>query len=87
LAKIARTEAIGTIHLGVISGDQHGVRTDLHFVLKEDPSLRLQPAARSKKDIVANFHAIREIDIHVTRYLQVLPATFERRPQQKPAHP
>jgi len=87
LANLNRPEtrcakAIGPLESGMVSGDQHSVRPELHLILQDDASPGVQPAARPDKNIAANFQAIRKIDGHIPRDLKVRATTFERGSQQ-----
>src|SRR4029077_8726225 len=69
----------------MVPGDQNGIRPQLHLVLQDDSSPAVQPAACGDEDIFADFHAIAKVDGHAPGNLKISLATFERRPQQKPA--
>jgi hypothetical protein len=83
--EIAWAEPVGSIDRGVVSGDQHGVRSELHLVLQDDSSPGMQPAACREEDIAADFHAIGKVDGHMPRNLKILPAALKGRPQQESA--
>jgi hypothetical protein len=61
----------------VVSGDQNGIRPELHFVLQDDSSPGVQPATRGEEDIAAYFQTIRKVDGYMPRDLKISPAAFE----------
>ena len=62
--KIARAEPVGPIDWRVVPGDQNGVRPELHFVLQDNSSPGMKPAARGNEDIAADFQVIGKVDSH-----------------------
>jgi hypothetical protein len=67
--KLARASAVGSIDLGVVCGNQHGVWSELCLVLQDDSSASMQPATRRDENIVADLDSIGKIDGHMPRDL------------------
>jgi hypothetical protein len=53
----------------------------LHFILQHNSPGGIQPATHPKKNVIANFNTICEIDGYATRDLKIFSAPSERRPQ------
>jgi hypothetical protein len=77
------TVTVGAVIQGMVSGDEHRIRSELHLVFEDDSTPGMNPATCSDVDITANFEAIREIDCNSPRDLEISSTGLEAWAEEK----
>jgi hypothetical protein len=77
---------VGAVFQQMVTGDQHGIWPELHFIFDDDSAPSVNPATCSDVDIAADFQAIREVNCDPSRDLEIRSTGFEARTEEKSSH-